>query len=341
MSYNGPNSTNVEKKRITDTYAANPACNSGASGPAGSAGSSGPAGHGHHYHAGVLNPGDAAMGSVLNQFQNMSFPGPAVQNNPDMSAHMGHAGTYMMPPTGHLMMAAVPGAAGPIGISHLEGVYAANNSAYLATHGQFQPYIPYQHLMAPFTPARAGGFQGRMDHGHADVPGLENRRGSYSTNESTPATPFYGSHANKENIPRVAVVDRSNYTTPSPQQMAANGMVNGIMVEPFKAVGAIPIPVDRNLDEILKQEPAIPKAVPAVFTPVGQMKSLDQSLENRIAGNRNVYIRGLHPTTDDDLLFKFASRFGQVETSKAIIDTSTGACKGQVHYLVCFFSFLV
>jgi RNA recognition motif-containing protein len=58
------------------------------------------------------------------------------------------------------------------------------------------------------------------------------------------------------------------------------------------------------------------------------MKTLEQSLENRIPGNRNVYIRGLHPTTDDDLLYAYAIRFGAVETSKAIIDTGTGACKG-------------
>jgi RNA recognition motif-containing protein len=82
------------------------------------------------------------------------------------------------------------------------------------------------------------------------------------------------------------------------------------------------------LEELSNRKPAIPKAVPAVFTPPGQMKSLEQSLENRIPGNRNVYIRGLHPTTDDELLFLFASRFGAVETSKAIIDTGTGACKG-------------
>jgi hypothetical protein len=28
------------------------------------------------------------------------------------------------------------------------------------------------------------------------------------------------------------------------------------------------------------------------------------------------------------LLFHYAARFGSVETSKAIIDTATGACKG-------------
>jgi RNA recognition motif-containing protein len=98
-------------------------------------------------------------------------------------------------------------------------------------------------------------------------------------------------------------------------------------VEPSTKATAPPIS-DRSLDELLKTEPAVPKAVPAVFTPVGQMKSLEQSLENRIPGNRNVYIRGLHPTTDDDLLLSYAARFGAVETSKAIIDTGTGACKG-------------
>jgi hypothetical protein len=58
------------------------------------------------------------------------------------------------------------------------------------------------------------------------------------------------------------------------------------------------------------------------------MRTLEQSLSNPIYGNRNVYIRGLHPNTDDDTLAAYAARFGRVETSKAIIDTSTGACKG-------------
>ncbi|KAK7958160.1 RNA binding protein MSSP-2 [Apiospora saccharicola] len=82
------------------------------------------------------------------------------------------------------------------------------------------------------------------------------------------------------------------------------------------------------MDALLTRDPAIPQAVPAVFTPQENMKTLEQSLTNPIPGNRNVYIRGLHPTTDDDTLYKYAARFGRVETSKAIIDTTTGACKG-------------
>lgn len=177
--------------------------------------------------------------------------------------------------------------------------------------------------MIPFTPGRTHVAPVRGERGHTDVPGLENRRGSYSTTESTPATPYWAGLSTREHGPRVASLDRSAYTTPSPQQL---GMAS-ISIDASKAVVVIS---DADLDDILKKEPAVPKAVPAVFTPPGQMKSLEQSMDNRIPGNRNVYIRGLHPTTDDELLYLYASRFGAVETSKAIIDTSTGACKGYV-----------
>jgi len=69
----------------------------------------------------------------------------------------------------------------------------------------------------------------------------------------------------------------------------------------------------------------IPQAVPAIFT---RMKSIEQCLEKPINGVRNVYIQGLSPTTDDELLLRYVSRFGKVEQSKVIIDSSTGACKG-------------
>jgi hypothetical protein len=133
--------------------------------------------------------------------------------------------------------------------------------------------------------------------------------------------------AHKENMPRVSIVglDRSTYTTPSPHQaaLASLGSDHTVLAK------SVSSPLDpRDLDDLLKSDPAIPKAIPAVFTQPNQIRSIEQSLENRIPGNRNVYIRGLHPTTDDTLLLKYAERFGEVETSKAIIDTSTGACKG-------------
>lgn len=191
---------------------------------------------------------------------------------------------------------------------------------------------PYAHGMAPSmnmpmhfvsaVPGRPGIVAERSDPSSHDVPGLENRRSSYSTTESTPATPFFGSVATRDQTAHVAVSERSAYTTPSPQQV-----VNG-SVQPPKGFFPISGPFNTDLEALLKREPAIPPAVPAVFTPQENMKTLEQSLVNAIPGNRNVYIRGLHPTTDDETLKKYAERFGQVETSKAIIDDATGACKG-------------
>ncbi|KAI0152432.1 hypothetical protein F4776DRAFT_670103 [Hypoxylon sp. NC0597] len=162
----------------------------------------------------------------------------------------------------------------------------------------------------PYTPARAGVGHERTDTSSRDLPGLDIRRSSYSTNESTPATPFLGSMASRDQGPRVTVFDRSTYNTPSPQQVEA------------------PEALQEPKSPLLDREPKIPFAIPAVFTPQENMKTLEQSLVNTIPGNRNVYIRGFHPTTDDALLLKYAQRFGTVETSKAIIDSSTGACKG-------------
>ncbi|KAI1639802.1 hypothetical protein F4809DRAFT_648338 [Biscogniauxia mediterranea] len=203
---------------------------------------------------------------------------------------------------------------------HPEAGASAFTAPYLP-QGAYPAYLPYQFV--PITPGRPGIMAERSDASSKDVPGLDNRRSSYSTTESTPATPFFGSMASREQGNRVAVFDRSTYTTPSPQQLVAGGAA-----QQSKGLYSISIPVDRDLDALLRREPAVPSAVPAVFTPQESMKTLDQSLVNHIPGNRNVYIRGLHPTTDDDLLLKYAERFGKVETSKAIIDTATGACKG-------------
>lgn len=190
---------------------------------------------------------------------------------------------------------------------------------------------PYVHGVAPpmgmpmhFVPVQTGrsGVPERSDTGSHEVPGLENRRSSYSTTESTPATPFFGGVATRDQNTHVAVSERSTYTTPSPQQIA-----NGTAQIP-KGFFPVTNVFSTDLEALLKRDPAIPPAVPAVFTPQENMKTLEQSLVNAIPGNRNVYIRGLHPTTDDETLKKYAERFGQVETSKAIIDNATGACKG-------------
>ncbi|KAK9367175.1 hypothetical protein V1509DRAFT_186313 [Lipomyces kononenkoae] len=55
--------------------------------------------------------------------------------------------------------------------------------------------------------------------------------------------------------------------------------------------------------------------------------SLEESLKNP-RKTTNVYIRGLAPDITDDILVKVASRFGTLTTAKAMMDSSTGMCKG-------------
>ncbi|ROT41830.1 sporulation-specific protein [Sodiomyces alkalinus F11] len=280
--------------------------------------------HAHHY-AENMAP-DLNINGAIHQFQGLTLGhGMTPAGNGMGPMNPGHA--YMFPQSqdGPYVFAPMP--PGPMGMDMLgHAAHPYSHAApYLPGHGHVAPFVPYP-MAQPFTPGRPGGtLHDRTNRAvHSEVPDLDNRRGSYSTTESTPATPFYSTFARHEHAPRVAVRDRSAYTTPSPQQMGTVTMYS----DPGVKRNNITSPLDRTLDELLAQSPAIPKAVPAVFTPSSQMKTLEQSLENRIPGNRNVYIRGLHPTTDDELLLKFASRFGEVETSKAIIDTSTGACKG-------------
>ncbi len=247
-----------------------------------------------------------AIGAVMNQFSTLALPAgpglPGGSNLPQMQAH--HAYCAQEQPV------AYQGYSVPLHVGMApEAAYSFGVSGQFPVQSGFAPLpVPY-HAM-PYTPGRVASYADRA----SEVPGLENRRGSYSTTESTPATPFFGSTSERGSASRVAVF-RSSYTTPSPEQIVAP-----------KA----PQPLEEDLLALLKENPPIPEAVPAVFTPPSHTKSIEQCLENRIHGNRNVYIRGLHPTTDDELLHRYASRFGRVEQSKAIIDTSTGACKGYV-----------
>ena len=145
------------------------------------------------------------------------------------------------------------------------------------------------------TPRRSSG---GSSNEHADLPG-------------TPFTQYSGYGGG------VPIFDNSpgsvySWSTPSPARFSFNN------VKSQKAE----IPVD--LQVACQRSPAIPKAVPAPYSPV---KPLDRRLENP-NGITNVYIRGLQPDTTDEMLYDLAVRFGEIESSKAIIDMSTGLCKG-------------
>ncbi|RMZ88752.1 hypothetical protein DV736_g4029, partial [Chaetothyriales sp. CBS 134916] len=81
-----------------------------------------------------------------------------------------------------------------------------------------------------------------------------------------------------------------------------------------------------NLDELVSRDPPIPRAVPALWTNQEEL-SLAKCLQNP-EGITNVYIRGFMPDTTDEDLDRWASRFGEIESCKAIIEQDTGKCKG-------------
>jgi hypothetical protein len=81
-----------------------------------------------------------------------------------------------------------------------------------------------------------------------------------------------------------------------------------------------------NLDELVARDPPIPRAVPALWTNQEEL-SLAKCLQNP-EGITNVYIRGFMPDTTDTDLDHWASRFGEIESCKAIIEQDTGKCKG-------------
>jgi hypothetical protein len=269
----------------------------------------GHASHGHQLAVANVAHDPTSYGAMMSSFSSLAV---GRGGNPYPGFVTGHDGPY--PILGY--------APTPLPIGMIQNPVDGSYNAAAAYHGQYNHNVPgaYYPLGAmPFTPGRGPAtYTDRSDNQH-DVPALQNRRGSYSTTESAPATPFFRPVSDRSRGPRVTVVDRSNYTTPSPQQQLDVSITVGNKEHQ---------PIDAAMEQLLQREPAIPRAVPAVWTPAQHQKSLDQCLENRIVGNRNVYIRGLHPTTDDELLLKYAERFGEVETSKAIIDTSTGACKG-------------
>ena len=82
----------------------------------------------------------------------------------------------------------------------------------------------------------------------------------------------------------------------------------------------------QDLEALTQQHPPIPRAVPSMWTSSSEL-TLAKCLENR-EGITNVYIRGFLPETTDEILYSYATRFGQIDRCKAIIDLETGRCKG-------------
>lgn len=190
------------------------------------------------------------------------------------------------------------------------GMYTPMANHFM-THGYTQ-----QHENSPmsqgWTPTNTTG----------EVPTLITpRRDSISSNENdAPGTPSYAGYPNFQQ--GSVVINRSpsgiyTHSTPSPTQMLGPyGMAMTKIQEPSTLAP--------QLQMLLSKEPVIPRAIPAPSSP---LKPLDRALENH-RGETNVYIRGLLPETTDEMLANWGSRFGDIKSSKSIIDHVTGLCKG-------------
>ncbi|KAI4714252.1 hypothetical protein J4E89_001702 [Alternaria sp. Ai002NY15] len=161
----------------------------------------------------------------------------------------------------------------------------------------------------------------------SEMPSLMTpRRDSISSNENdNPGTPYGSGGMYHRYGNNTAIMDRSpnalysSSATPSPSQLA----------HPYQVMAPIPkqqtMPtLPPNLLALVHQEPPIPRAIPAPSSP---HKPLDRSLENK-TGETNVYIRGLLPETTDEMLHLWGKRFGDIQSSKSIIDLKTNLCKG-------------
>lgn len=222
---------------------------------------------------------------------------------------------HLWVPNMNSMYGVMAGAQQQAGMGHSPGMY---NHA-----GTFVPQTAYQYNQGMVESPMGNGWASRISSG--DMPTLMTpRRDSISSNENDiPGTPYTSAGLYRYGT-STAIMDRSPngmYTssaTPSPSQLAQYGVQ---LVNPKQASVAT---ISPQLAQLLQKEPPIPRAIPAPSSP---LKPLDRSLENK-TGETNVYIRGLLPETTDEMLHAWGKRFGDIQSSKSIIDLKTNLCKG-------------
>jgi len=271
--------------------------------------------------------GSDGMSTLTSSFGGMNLQSPSFASSTKPSSSMStHASEYTGLPVGtgmpfmyhgqlmfaghHLAQTAVPNHSV---MSQSPAMYASVGPQYLS-QASFQGYP--QHMVENSPPSQVWPGS-RVSSG--EVPSLATpRRSSSSSNEQDiPGTPFTQYTGYGDYRAGVAVVDQSPHSlygnwTPSPPNAYGKTQVAS--------------PVPPRIQLLVQQHPAIPRAIPAPFSPI---EPLDRSLENP-NGVTNVYVRGLLPDTNDEILHKLASRFGEIVSSKAIIDLNTGTCKGYV-----------
>ena len=263
------------------------------------------------------------LAALAHSFQGMNLQNPsfaAQAKNAIMSTAPGNYGglsvATSMPsqPYGANGQYMFPTNYGANGTTQSPNMYAPHAPQYLAQLG-YQGYQQHDHspLSQNYTPTTGAG---------GEAPTLITpRRDSVSSNENDqPATPSYAGYPGFAHSG--VAINRSpsgvfTHSTPSPTSMIGPyGMP--IAKQPEQSN------VSPRIKLLVSADPAIPHAIPAPSSP---LKPLDRALENQ-RGETNVYIRGLLPETTDAMLEAWGNRFGDIKSSKSIIDLNTGLCKG-------------
>lgn len=198
--------------------------------------------------------------------------------------------------------------------NHSPNMYTPHAGQYMGQFGYGYQHHDNSPLSQNWTPTTGAT---------VEVPTLVTpRRDSISSNENDlPATPSYANYPGYVQGGGVAI-NRSpsgvfSHSTPSPTSMIGPYGVS-------MAKQAPPVEVSPRIKLLVSQDPPIPRAIPAPSSP---LKPLDRALENQ-RGETNVYIRGLLPATTDEMLEQWGNRFGDIKSSKSILDLNTGQCKG-------------
>ncbi|KAJ4301611.1 hypothetical protein N0V90_003704 [Kalmusia sp. IMI 367209] len=282
----------------------------------------------HRSHAMSPQASDNGMTGLANSMATLNVHGSygnSMASKPGGAVMSGNASEYAampiaqgqglwVPNMGTMYNVMAGGNQQPSNMNHSPGMY--NHG------GAFVPQAAYQYGQGVVDHSPMGaGWASRVSSG--DMPALMTpRRDSISSNENDiPGTPYTSSGLYRYGT-STAIMDRSPggiYTssaTPSPSQLAQYQLVN-----PKQAAVAT---ISPQLHQLLQKDPPIPRAIPAPSSP---LKPLDRSLENK-TGETNVYIRGLLPETTDEMLYAWGKRFGDIQSSKSIIDLKTNLCKG-------------
>lgn len=186
--------------------------------------------------------------------------------------------------------------------------------------------------LAPFVPGSVAGQTDQMGSFQAMSPGIApNFNGPY------PAWPHWVNYQSNDNGQTFTQTENASpmqyLPSPYPEPASLAAYPYGSMVP---SLGSLSLPLQmiktptgyvvQDMEAWTQQEPAIPRAVPAMWTNPSEL-TLAKCLENR-EGIMNVYIRGFLPETTDEMLHAYAARFGAIERCKAIVDLDTGRCKG-------------